>query len=393
MNSASKALALAWLFALSSSDSAQAGSLLQIRDTTRYIERLQDAAALGDLSSLDLQQKIMLQLEKDISLSTPEQLSEPRNVKAVALYLLSGGNPNAIAKAYANIKIENEEYRTLLDASLAYARSNKEEAHAAIGKLDLENLPANIGGRLYIAQAILIADSDPIAAIASLKRASVIMHGTMVEEASLRRCASFAAKANDIKNFEDCSGNYIRRFAKSIYWKDFAASLAISSASIDDAKNFFYESWLKPTLDELPVPIQLDVMLGIAQHSVPLGNFILANKCAVRAVQLSDEKSSERNRGLLYASASMLGLNEVLLAASKLHLINVTKLVGEDLYLYNKAISVLEQIHAVASSKSMGAESKTQSSPDTQSKSFEDLIARADLLLKQVDAELMRPSQ
>ena len=388
-----KALILAGLFELSSSHFSQAGSLLQIRDTTRNIEQLQDAVAFGDLGSLSLMQKIMLQLEKDISLSTAEQLSEPRNVKAVALYLLSGGNPNAVAKAYKNIKIEHAEHETLLEASLAYARSNKEEARAAIGKLEIENLPANIAGRLYIAHAILISESDLPAAIASLKKASVVMHGTMVEEASLRRCASFAAKANDIQNFKNCSENYMRRFSKSIYWKDFSANLIISSASIEDPKTHYYQTWLKPTLDELPTAVQLEILLGIAKYAVPLGNFILANKCGIRAVQLSDEKSSEKNLGLLYAGASMLGLNEVLLAESKLNLINVAILLGDDLALYHKARSVLEQVHAVASKPNVDAEYESLASPDAQSKSFDDLIARADLSLKQIDAELMRPSQ
>ncbi len=388
MNGITKVVMYAALVVGTACVDAFAGSLLQIRDSIRNIERLQDATTQGDTSAMELYSKLMHQIEADISTATAEQLSDSQNAKAIAVFLLSGGNPNAVEKAFRNIKLEDGD-SLLLEGALAYANGNKEKAVRVLTKLDQSEFPPNVVGRLNLILAALLGDSDFPSAISKLLKASAIMHGTIVDEASLRRCVSFASKINDIVNFENCASSYMRQFSQSLYWDDFVSNFETESALIDDKKTLYFASWLVPTLHELPVSVEVDILLEIAKNAVPIGNLILANKCASRAALLADDASVSKDRAQLYVAASMLGLNEVALAKLRLNSIQNASLVGDDLELYRKVTAILKQIHGPAAA----VDQSLALPEDASTKPFDDLVAKAKLALGEIDPNEMSLSQ
>ena len=368
---------------LNSPQVAVAGSPLQIRDTMRTIERLQDAAVHGDEESMKFVSKLMTQIETDIATSVDEKLSDQKNTRAIIVYLLSGGNPNLIEKSFRNAKV-HKSINLLFSGSLAYANGEKEVALSKLSEVSKADLPTNITGRLLLIQAILISEKDPKAALSLLNQASSLMPGTIVDEGSRRRCVAYAAKSHDTERFKVCSSVYIRNFQKSQYWKEFAADFLSYAATFGEEKPPLYSNWLLPTLEDLPTQTQVDMLLSMAKIALLRGNFSIANLCGSRVALTASDGSVERSRALLYSGSAMLGLDQVELGGKRLKQVDTSLLDQQDADLLEKAKNMFVQITADA--KTTKSE-QVMDLPQVQSGNFqayEALVVRAQKVLQEL---------
>jgi chemotaxis protein MotC len=351
---------------------------LQFRNAIRTLERVQDATASGDRSAVDVQSKLIVQIETDLMSAKKVDLQDVRNLRAIATYLFSGGNPNIAERRFISLDI-NPENKHLLDGALAYARGEKANAIKFLGNVNLANLPPNLGGRVALVKAILVSAEDLKAALNLLGTASALMPGTLVEEATLRRCVSFAGKLPDIEQLELCASLYIRRFHQSVYWQEFEDSFTLGLIQADYIKAGGSMLRLKFILNDLPSVDNRKMLLVISKAAVGRGRFLLAKACAARAFEMSRADSVEMTRANLYAGAAMIVQEDHAAGKKKLESIEKSKLDPSDKALLGKA---LELTHQIASRPDITEEQAIKSlSPaelkDNQSPAYTSLLARA----------------
>ena len=365
---------------------AKAGNPLQLRDTMRTIERLQDSVVAGDGDAGRYSAQLMLQFETDMAATPVDQLSDPRNILSIVVYFLSGGNPGVDEVRLRNIKIAPM-YEQLLAGALAYAKGDKVAASAKLSSINADELPLEVSGRLLLIQAILISETDSEGGLLLLRRASAKLPGTIVEEAALRRCSALAAKANKPSVFDACASKMIRQFPSSPYWPEFAATFVNYVAGLKEADAALFASWLVPLLSDLTQANQLDFLLSISEKSVVNGNFVLADLCSSRAGMFSQSNSAEFSRVMLYSGAAMIGLKQVAMAAAKLKMVEPSLLKKEDYALFQKASDISQQIESSPKEEGSSTQFLPDASHDVQMRQFNTVVMRANEALKVVSAE------
>jgi chemotaxis protein MotC len=357
---------------------AWASGDLQFRNAARTLERVQDATAAGDRAAAETQSKLLIQMGTDLTNAKQTDLQDVRNLRAVAIYLFSGGNPNVAERQLIPLKVDPES-KELLDGALAYARGDKASAIKFLGKVDLASLPPTLAGRVALVKAILISADDLKAALSLLATARALMPGTLVEEGALRRCISFAGKLPDIEQLEHCASSYIRRFPKSLYWKDFEESFTLSLIETDYLKTGGTMPRLNVILKDLPPASYGETLLMISKAAAGHGRHSLAISSAQSARELSGMGSAEMARANLYEGAIMIAGEGYELGKAKLEKIDTALLDPSDRSLLEKALKLIREI----ARKPSIAEEQAVKPPTTaeleknQSPAYAGLLARA----------------
>jgi chemotaxis protein MotC len=380
------------LLAMLQNGFADSAGQVQLRNSIRTLESMQDATAVGDHVAADLQSKLVIQIEADLNNAKPGDLQDERNLKAIAVYLFSGGSPDVAERRLTSLRIDPE-IKTLLDGALAYARGDKASANKFLREIDPADLPPNLGGRVALVKAILISNEDMATALKSLSAARILMPGTLVEEAALRRCISFAGKLPDIEHLEHCASQYIRRFPKSVYWQEFEDSFIMGLIEVDYAVSGGTLLALNTILDDLSAADHRRLLLAISKASIGRGKFKLTMECAAKALEIPQADRSEMARSDLYLGAVMIVQKEFEAGKAKLEAIDKSLLDQSDKALFDKALELTIQIvRRPDMDRHEVLQSPMPDEPDTQiSEAYTSLLARAETAL--ADANPIQKSQ
>jgi chemotaxis protein MotC len=364
---------------------ASSDTNLQFRNAARILERVQDATAAGDRAAAETQSKLIIQMGTDLTNAKQSDLQDARNLRAVAVYLFSGGNPNIAERRLIPLRADPEN-EDLLDGALAYARGDKANAIKFLGNVELASLPPTLAGRVALVKAILTSGEDLKAALLLLGTARALMPGTLVEEGALRRCISFARKLPDIEQLEHCASAYIRRFPKSIYRKDFEESFTLSLIEMDYLEAGGTIARLNVILKDLPPASYVDSLLMISKAATGHGRHSLAISSAQSARELSRAGSAEMARANLYEGAIMIVGESYELGKTQLEKIDKSLLDPNDTSLLEKALELSRQI---AQRPDMAEEEavkpQTAGLEKDQSPVFASLLARAKTALADPD--------
>jgi chemotaxis protein MotC len=314
----------------------------QLQRAVWTLASLQDRTANGDAEAARLQARLIGQIEADIRRFPDELLNTPQNLQALATVLLSGANPNVVEAHTLNLEMD-ENSRHLLNGALAYARADREGAAAELEKVDIAKLPPSLAGRVALVRSIIAAGENPLRAIDDLHEARRLMPGTLVEEASLRRCVAFSGKIADMERLRFCSSRYMRRFPNSLYWQEFETSfaLAVAQSGLGEGQSF---ARLLDSTERLPVPARRQLLLRLARAALTHGRLQLAMGLAEKASELSIAGSAEMQRARLYRAAAELVTEKFEEGRTRLAAVNAALLSPEDAVLLDKAMRLLGQI-------------------------------------------------
>ena len=359
-----------------SSAGASGNANLQFRNAIRTLEKIQDATASGEHSAVDVQSKLIIQLGADLQNAKRPDLQDVRNLRAIAVYLFSGGNPNIAEKQLTPLKIEPGD-KALLDGALAYARAEKANAVKYLKEVDLASLPPTLAGRVALVKAILTSAEDLKTALLLLGTARALMPGTLVEEGALRRCVSFAGKLPDIEQLEHCASSYIRRFPRSIYWQEFEDSFAVSLIEMDYLKAGGTMPQLDSILEDIPPAGHRKMLLMISKAAVSHGRHSLAISSAQSARELSIAGSAEMTRSNLYEGAVMIVGEDFESGKTKLEKIDKSRLDPSDRSLLEKALLLTRQIAQRPDTTGKEAGKTTAELEKDPSPAYVNLLARA----------------
>jgi chemotaxis protein MotC len=306
-------------------------------ELVRSLQTVQDGIATGSARAHDGHLALLKLLGERIAAANPSVWSNPKNGYAVVIFLLSGGAPQIVQKLPRDrLNVD----QNLLNGALAYVEGRQDDAQKLLNGFRARALPSGLGGHLALVQAALLAGSEPVAAIERLDEARLLMPGTLVEEAALRREIFLVGQAEDFDKFEFLTRAYIRHYRNSIYAGDFWQRFALALTRFDlgmNERRFARISTMTGQLDEAD---QLKLYLLISRTALVRGRMAMAGLSAARALGLSADGSPERERAhFLHASARVLTDNydEGL---AELKAVDKSKLSERDVPLFNAALEL-----------------------------------------------------
>jgi chemotaxis protein MotC len=144
--------------------------------------------------------------------------------------------------------------------------------------------------------------------MAFLDEARLLMPGTLVEEAALRREIFLAGQIDNADKFEALAVQYIRRFRHSIYAGNFREHLAVALTRFSFAQNTNMFSRVQRILEQLDPASRRNLYLMVARTAVLRGKSDMARLAAEQAAVASRDGSPDSDRARLYrAITSVLG--------------------------------------------------------------------------------------
>jgi chemotaxis protein MotC len=336
---------------------------------------LQDATARGRRDAAELQKPLLRSIGEGIIES---DLPEPDRIAPyVAAYVLSGGDPATAATLAKSEKLQPV-HRLLLEGSSLFMQGDREEAAKRLGDIDVSRLPARVGGRVALAQALL--ERNAVAHQSGLSTAVALMPGTLVEESALRRSTLAFAESSEEKPFWTRLARYQRRFPDSLYarafWEEIMSALA-TWRNKDRSPDLVR---LDEIFEEMPVEQRRSLYLHLARQSSRVSNLVTAEFAARRALQLAAEGSEEQQAARLYLFLHAVASEKAATAADELKAIRRDLLDVQDQALLDAGLWIAEQITKPPFGGQSGPAGERNQENQLQSRA-EDLLVDADRIL------------
>ncbi len=311
----------------------------------RTLQTLQEQIAHGNAAAQAAQPKLMAHIADVFLAAKPDVWHDVRNTRAAALFLLSGGKPSVIRTVMAASSMPPETDR-LLKGALAYGEGEDETARTLLGPIDPRSLPSTLGGHLALTEATLLSNEDEAKAGRLLDLARLLLPGTLVEEAALRRQIFLLANTSTVDRFAALSRQYVRRFGHSIYAINFrqrftAAAIALGIG--DDLGSF---GKLEPVIAELQPDEQRGLYLAVARAAIVRGRTVAARFAAERAANLAKSQPVDAARSVLYGAASQVASDAPDKAVALLEGIDPARLSASDAALREAALAVARSVRA-----------------------------------------------
>lgn len=241
-----RALAFALMLAAAPFGAATASSPLQPFQMVRSLELVQDRIANGDHAALPMQRKLLEMADERLRSATAEDFADPRNLSALLVYAMSGGNPTTVAVAFSKLDAAHP-VKPLADAIGAYLGGDFVDAQARLDAFE----PRSLGDHapfVALIRGTVRTGERPVAALADLETARLLAPGTLVEEAALRRSLLIGVAIEDAGTFSRVASAYVRRFLRSPYASQFAetfvSGMAALYAELDAAEMADILSWM-----------------------------------------------------------------------------------------------------------------------------------------------------
>jgi chemotaxis protein MotC len=273
----------------------------------RSLQILQEQIANGNVAAHAAQSALLERIEARFTQAPPDTWQDPRNARAAVVYLLSGGKPAMIRTLLSYDKPPAIEDR-LIKGALAYVEGHEDEARDLLRPVDVRSLPPSLGGPVALVQSALIVRQDVAGAMAFLDEARLLMPGTLVEEAALRREIFLAGQVDNADKFEALAIQYVRRFRHSIYAGNFREHLAVALTRFSFAQNTNMFSRVQRILEHLDPASRRSLYLMVARTAVLRGKTDMARLAAEQAAAASRDGSPDGDRARLYrAITSVLG--------------------------------------------------------------------------------------
>ena len=311
----------------------------------RSLQVLQEMVAHGSSSAQGAQPKLLSHIADVFAAADPGVWKERRNAQAAVLYLFSAGKPAVVRALLARATFSPENDR-LLKGALAYAEGEDDVAKALLGRIEPRSLPQSIGGHLALVLATLLAKDDAAKAGRMLDEARLLVPGTLVEEAALRRQIFLSADAATLDKFVSLSRQYVRRFHNSVYAGNFKQRLTSFATTIAVSGDVSALARLEPVLAELPMAERRGIYLELAQAALVQGKTVTGHYAADKAVLLADDNSVDATRAKLYAAAASAPTNDAGAGRSLLAQVDPARLSARDAELRDAALAVAQTVDA-----------------------------------------------
>ncbi len=311
----------------------------------RALQTLQDRIAHGNKAAQAAQGRMLDHIAEVFATANPTVWKEGRNANAAALYLFSAGRAGVVRDVMEHDAAFTPEGRRLVQGALAYAEGQDDVARRLLGTFDPKSLPPALGGHLALVMATLLTDQDPGRAGAMLDAARLLVPGTLVEEAALRRQIFLVADLATLDKFTALSRQYIRRYRNSVFAPNFKGRLTSFAVRLAVAGDAAALAKLDPVFIELLQAERRSLYLTLARDAVLAGRPEAARYAAARAAGLAPDPA-ETERARLYTAAAGAASDAAPTVRSALAGLDATRLAPRDAELRAAAEAVADSVNA-----------------------------------------------
>ncbi|MCW6508534.1 chemotaxis protein MotC [Lichenifustis flavocetrariae] len=322
----------------------------------RTLQSLQDQIAHGNTAAQAAQGKLMAHIAEVFLSADAEAWSDPRNSRAAVLFILSGGKPEVVRTVLERAKLTPATDR-LIKGALAYGEGEEEIATALLDPIDPKSLPNALGGHLALVKASLIAGKAPDKADKLLDLARLLMPGTLVEEAALRRQIFMLADTGQIDKVTLLSRQYLHRFGSSVYAENFRERFAIATLRMATAGDVAMLSKMDPVVREMRPDEARRFYLAMAKAAIVNGRTDAARFASDKANALAAQGTPDQARANLYSAAVLVASDRVDDGLTRLTVLDKSKLSADDASLRDAALAVGTIVSAKNSSDGTGGDS------------------------------------
>jgi len=312
-------------------------------EIVRSVQFLQDQVARGNGAAIRVQAQLLRRYGPTFLEQPPEVWTDPRNLRAAALFVLSGGPPAVLRGILSTATIDGDE-RALLDGALAYVENRARDARAALVPIDVSEMDTALAAQLNLAVAQLQQKDAPADALHRLEQVMLAAPGTLLEEAALRMGVLLAEGIGSHKAADRYARQYFDRFADSAYAGNFRARFsAVYAARPPETKDETVATIDNATA-RIPDDQRLAIFLAVSRRALVGGNLPLAAAMATEALENGNAAPADSQRALLYKTAATLTTGDPVEARVALEAIDVATLHPADRKLHEAAYEVLSEM-------------------------------------------------
>lgn len=331
------------LLGLGVTTSALAQDPLQPYQMVRSLQLVQDRLASGDHAALPMQNKLLEMADARFRASKPDDFKEPRNLRALLVYGMSGGNPATVRSAAGRVQLDPTN-QAIVDGILDYLGGQPGPAIAALQPIDPMTLSPDVGAFVALIKGSLLAIDDPVQALTLLDQARLLSPGTLVEEAALRRSVAIATTNGDAARFAQASTQYVERYLLSPYASQFADSFVAGVVTLHMALS---QDKLADITSMMDTERERVIYLRIARRAAIDGLNDLSAFASTKAIpQDKGATQADDPRAELYASLSSITSATVDDIRAKLKTIDRSRLSPSDRSLLDAAQQITQEVVA-----------------------------------------------
>ncbi|RTM07911.1 MAG: chemotaxis protein [Bradyrhizobiaceae bacterium] len=329
-------------------------------ELVRALQAVQDGIANGDTAAHGSHIALIRQIGEKFLAADPAVWSNPQNSQAVVIYLLSGGAPQIVRKLPRD-KMNVDE--RLFNGALAYVEGRQEEAREQLKDVKPRTLSSGLGGQVALVQGALFARTEASLAVERLDDARLLLPGTLVEEAALRREILLVGQAEDFDKFEFLTLAYIRHYRNSIYagdfWQRFSTGMTQSSLALDERRF----ARIAALLEQIDRASRLKLYLVIARAAMVRGRLAVTRLAGERALTLSADASADRERAHFFRGAARALSEEYDGGLAELKAVDRSKLPERDVPLFNATVQLALDVRKPLPAGSAAAADKPPATP------------------------------
>lgn len=341
---------------------------------------LQDATARGRNDAAALQKQLLVSIGgrfTKIGRADPNMLAP-----LAAGYVLSGGNPDAVAELTKSAAL-TPSHRHLLEGVSLFMRGERDEAAKLLRDMDTAGLPARIAGRVALAQSLL--EQEFGARQERLSTAIAAMPGTLVEESALRRSALAFAEAGDENRFWRRLKRYQRRFPDSLYAKTFWQDVMFNLVKWSTTGKPPDAARLDLILQDMALSRRREIYLHLARQAAKLNEQKLVGFASRRVHRLAVPGSQEDQTARFYMSLYDVVSEKADSARAELEKIDRNMLLPHEQALLEAALWIAQEVNRPAAAGSSGIPSGSVERSPLQERA-ESLLSAADKVLSEIQS-------
>ncbi len=312
-------------------------------EMVRTLQSLQAQVAQGNSQALAAQRALLLRMENDFMDAPAVVWQDPRNARAAVIHLLSGGHPAVMRELMKFDPLPSIDV-DLMNGALAYVEGREQQAAELLSGFDPRELPPSLGGHVALALAAVTVREKPEAALTYLGLARLLLPGSLVEEAALRREVFVAGTLDNIERFQSLSITYLRRFRNSIYAPDFRRRFMLAIDTLGFAKSPEKFALIESLFNEFDEDTQRTLYLRMARTALLHGQLEIVRKVVDRAIPLAMGGTREEAMLKIYMAGATMDAKNIKLVRDTLWSVDKTLLEPDELDLLDAVYSVMNSV-------------------------------------------------
>lgn len=321
----------------------------------RSLQFVQDSVVLGDSSAGEMQRYMLSTLDTRLRDADKTVFDDSRNVDAVMIYAMSGGNP-ATLEYLMSRDVDGHFDNRVADLLRKYLSGKGLLVVNSLADVAKEYRDKRIGPYLSLVAGNVMMAKDPKAAMKLFDWARLTAPGTIVEEAALRRSVALASDAGMVPTALAYSQRYARRFLHSPYASQFADQFV--KLVVDHTADIKPQD-IVDILSFMDPPRQREVYLRIARRATIAGEMDLAKLASARAQDIGSDGSTAFNAlASFYGGIANISSPDIGVAVRDINQIPDGELNQRDRMLRDAARAVADAVLQPPDAKSL-----TQGSP------------------------------